>query len=103
MVQQPIIGNLHKFGPILNFANVVQQNFSSIGDEFYALCELKTELTKIQDNDKYRYIKFLHIIINHRSGQTCDSILADIGFLLIQEGKELWKYKKIATRKINAD
>ena len=90
-------------GPILKFTNIVQQNFSSIGDAFCALCELKTDLTKIQDNDKYGYIKFLLLNINHRFGETCDSILAEIGFLLTQEGKEWWNNKKIIAEKINSD
>ncbi|KAK8837477.1 hypothetical protein M9Y10_036474 [Tritrichomonas musculus] len=79
--------------PIVKFTNKVQKNFVSAGEVFYQILITQTEIENISSPDTYGLIEILKRKLVERFNETCDSVMAELCFLITDAGRKWWQYR----------
>ncbi|KAK8836057.1 hypothetical protein M9Y10_040117 [Tritrichomonas musculus] len=78
--------------PINIFTCKVESNFATVGDSFKELLKLKEAISNIK-NSKNQLHKIVLKKISDRFEDTCDSDVAELAYILTDEGRQWWNQK----------
>lgn len=85
--------------PIHDFTCIVEANFCTTGKAFKALLDLKDELKHLIPSRSSIAEKLL-TNVEYRFSNTCDSLVAQLSYILTNEGRSWWKAQKSKNEEI---
>lgn len=74
--------------PIIDFTNSVQRNFVNIGTVYCEIIKLQNNINNIDDENNYGFKQIAYNSILIRFSQTCDSVLAELGYIFTSKGRQ---------------